>query len=66
MKSKEFDTIRAELIRLKVDARSISLHEWLDRAYALLNRIEKEAVTKDRLSRVIGPGKVVEHRGDGD
>lgn len=55
--------LRMELIRLKVEARTLSLHEWLERAQSLIEKVEQEAITRDRLTRVIGPGKVVEVRG---
>lgn len=54
--------LRMELIRLKVDARSLSLHEWLERAQSLIEKVEQEAITRDRLTRIVGPGKVVEIR----
>jgi hypothetical protein len=61
--TEEKRNLRMELIRLKVDARTISLHEWLERAFDLVSRIEQKAIQRDRLTRVIGPGRVVEVRG---
>jgi hypothetical protein len=61
--TEEKRNLRMELIRLKVDARTISLHEWLERALELVSRIEQKAIQRDRLTRVIGPGRVVEVRG---
>jgi hypothetical protein len=61
-KHETYGTLRGELIRLKLDARLLPLHEWLERANAILEQVERKAITQDRLTRVIGSGRVVEVR----